>query len=162
MSLSVIDKDQYRNILSAFPTGVTVMTCAGEGGNVGMTVSSFNSVSVDPPLILWSIDRNAPSFKTFTVNDYFCVNVLSDDQKDVALQFARPLPDKFTGIDHAIKDFGLPLLSGCAAHLVCKVWNRYDGGDHEIIIGRVLTGQKQDRNPLVFAMRGFAKVDPIH
>ncbi len=123
-----------------------------------MTVSSFNTVSQNPPLVLWSIDNTALSLDTFTQAEYFVVNVLARDQSDVANQFARRSEDKFTDTDYSNGGItACPVLKGTAACLECKTWSVYDGGDHQIIVGEVLKYSYSDQTtPLVFSQSGYA------
>jgi flavin reductase (DIM6/NTAB) family NADH-FMN oxidoreductase RutF len=97
-----IDPADYRAVLGRFVTGVTIMTTVAPGGaRVGVTANSFNTVSLDPPLILWSLALRAPSLAAFRAHDHFAVNILSRDQRQLALQFARPSPDKFVNVQTA-------------------------------------------------------------
>jgi flavin reductase (DIM6/NTAB) family NADH-FMN oxidoreductase RutF len=151
---------RFRDTLGQFATGVTAMTCLGaDGERVGVTVSSFNSLSLDPPLILWSIADSSASFAAFRVGDPFAVNVLSVDQEALARQFAKPSDDKFHDVAlHPGLD-GVPLIAGCVAYLECLVEARYPGGDHEIIVGRVRRIFNVGRRPLLFhggAFQGLA------
>lgn len=162
-TLQPCDARTYRDVMGAFPTGVAVMTVGLEGGfRLGVTASSFNTVSLDPPLILWSLALKAPSLAAFRAHDHFAVNVLGAEQKDVALQFARPADDKFAGVPtEAGPQSGVPLLAGALARIECRVAARYAGGDHEIILGEVLGLSRRDGAPLVFqrgAFHGLAAV----
>jgi len=146
----------YRDVMGAFPTGVTVMTLgSNDGFRLGVTASSFNTVSMDPPLILWSLALKAPSLRHFRENDLFAVNVLGADQRDIALQFARPSDDKFAGVQMEDGRTGLPLIAGALAHIECRVVARYPGGDHEIMLGEVLALRRGDAAPLVFQRGAF-------
>lgn len=146
-----VDPAAYRAVLGRFVTGITVMTVGGErGSRTGVTANSFNTVSLDPPMILWSLDLKAPSLAEFRANDHFGVNILAADQRDLALKFARPAEDKFAGVDTHEGLNGAPLIHGAAAHIECRVAHRYPGGDHEIIVGEVLRMNGSDRLPLVF------------
>jgi flavin reductase (DIM6/NTAB) family NADH-FMN oxidoreductase RutF len=147
---------RYRDVMGAFATGVTVMTLGhADGFRLGVTASSFNTVSVDPPLILWSLALKAPSLTEFRSHDLFAVNVLAADQKDCALQFARPSDDKFAGIPVVAGIHGLPLIAGAIAHIECRTVARYPGGDHEIMLGQVLTLRRAHQPPLVFQSGAF-------
>lgn len=149
--LLACDPQTYRDVMGAFPTGVTVMTLGRNNGfRLGVTASSFNTVSMDPPLILWSLSLKAPSLKHFRESDLFAVNVLGAHQRDVALQFARPSEDKFAGIPMEEGRTGLPLIAGALAHIECRVAARYPGGDHEIMLGEVVALRRGDSAPLVF------------
>lgn len=151
------DPRSYRDVMGAFPTGVTIMTVGLEGGfRLGVTASSFNTVSLDPPLVLWSLALRAPSLAAFRAHDHFGVNVLSAEQREVALQFARPAPDKFAGVaTEAGAGTGVPLIRGALAQIECRVAARHPGGDHEIILGEVLTLRRRDGSPLVFQRGAF-------
>ncbi len=110
-----------RNLLGQFATGVTVITTRGaDGRKVGMTANSFSSVSLDPPLVLWSLARTAPSVNDFLVASHFAINVLGSDQHGLSGHFARPAADKFVGIEHVEATAGVPLLDGAIATLVCR------------------------------------------
>ena len=143
---------QFRDTLGHFCTGVTVMTSkvAKTDEPVGITVSSFNSLSLDPPLILWSIARESVSYGCFQVGDAFAVNVLSADQDALALRFARTGRDKFDGVPVHEGLGGVPLIEGCVVYLECLVDARYPGGDHDIIVGRVKRIYNIGRAPLLF------------
>ena len=142
---------QFRDTLGHFATGVTCMTTLGpNGAPIGITVSSFNSLSLDPPLILWSIAKVANTFAYFQVGDPFAVNVLSSEQEELALAFARAGGDKFQGVSvHQGLD-GVPLIEGCVVYLECMVEARYPGGDHDIIVGRVRRIFNIGKTPLLF------------
>ncbi|RTE64835.1 flavin reductase [Amphritea opalescens] len=163
MSMQDLDVRDFRRALSQFPTGVTVITTNDEQGvPIGVTASSFNSVSVDPPLILWSIDKGAHSLATFEAAKYFAVNVLSRDQVDTSNRFASRGEDKFKDVVYSEGVGGSPLLSDYSAQFECKTWAVYEGGDHLILVGEVLDYRYQDSNlPLVFA-RGSYSVSSQH
>jgi flavin reductase (DIM6/NTAB) family NADH-FMN oxidoreductase RutF len=154
---SDLKPEAYRHALGRFVTGVTVMTTrAPSGARAGVTVSSFNTLSLDPPLILWSLGLHTPSLALFREAGMFAVNILAADQRGLALQFARPAADKFAGVELAEGLHGLPLIEGAVAHLQCRVQQRLPGGDHELIIGRILDASVQERRPLVYAQGQFA------
>lgn len=161
----VFDPRLLRHAFGRFATGVTVITTrAPDGRPVGMTASSFNTVSLDPPLILWSIRLTAPSLAAFRANSHFAVNVLAADQEDVCARFARPAEDKFEGLAHRPGLGGAPILDGALTRLQCRVWARYPGGDHEIFVGRVLDVETTEGDPLVFhggALHHLAPTGPV-
>jgi flavin reductase (DIM6/NTAB) family NADH-FMN oxidoreductase RutF/flavin-dependent dehydrogenase len=145
------DRRDFRRALGQFATGVTVITArTTEGRNVGVTVNSFSSVSLDPPLILWSLARQAPSFADFTNCSHFAVNVLEAKQHHLSRQFSTPLPDKFAGVDFAHGKAEVPLVGGAIAHFICRKVKQYDGGDHVIFLGEVEEYKCNDGEPLVF------------
>jgi flavin reductase (DIM6/NTAB) family NADH-FMN oxidoreductase RutF len=146
----------FRNALGSFPTGVTVITAQDSRGTLaGMTASSFNSVSMDPPLILWSITRSATYFSVFDEASHFCVNVLAEDQQDLSNGFAKEGEKPFDGIPCITGLGGAPLFDGCVAQFQCETWAKYDGGDHVIIVGKVIEFDSCDKTPLVFAGGGY-------
>lgn len=148
------DQRDFRNALGHFGTGVTVMTTKDAQGNLyGVTVSSFNSVSLNPPLVLWSQVRGAPSHQAFKDAPYFVVNILAESQKDISNHFAKPSEDKFRDIAHRLSPEGVPILEGTLGHFICKNERDVDGGDHLIFIGRVISysyNDGQDTAPLFF------------
>lgn len=153
---------EFRDTLGQFATGVTVMTTVSpEGHRVGITASSFNSLSLDPPLILWSLARQAASFTAFQVGAAFAVNVLSAPQENLALQFARVGGGKFEGVAlHPGLD-EVPLISGCTVYFECLVEARYPGGDHDIIVGRVRRIFNVGKAPLLFHCGALRGLDPV-
>jgi 3-hydroxy-9,10-secoandrosta-1,3,5(10)-triene-9,17-dione monooxygenase reductase component len=157
MNDAVIDTRAFRNALGAFTTGVTVVTtCDGDGRDVGLTVNSFNSVSLEPPLVLWSLARNAASLPAFVEAEHFAVHILAADQEPLSNRFAQRGADKFAGIELARGEGGVPLLPGCAARFRCRTAYRHEGGDHEIFVGEVLGFEAFERAPLVFHKGGYA------
>ncbi len=133
-----INQQNLRKALGCFATGVTIVTGLGdEGEKLGVTASSFNSVSLDPPLVLFSLNRRAYSMPHFLDSGHFAVNVLREGQEELASRFATPMTDKWAGIDYEIWDFGCPILSGALANFECKTRYTYDGGDHVIFVGAI-------------------------
>ncbi|WP_210341825.1 flavin reductase family protein [Rhizobium setariae] len=158
---AVIDPRAFRQALGQFPTGVCVVTCMVDSERLGMTMSSFNSVSLDPPLVLFSIDHRAASLPLWEKAESYAINVLSENQKDVSNRFARPLSKKWEGARFANGGSDAPVLRGVAAVFECAPWARHDGGDHILFIARVkrfLTSA--DRRPLVFCQGRYAKLEP--
>lgn len=143
---------ELRQVLGAFATGVTVITALDAHGKAhGLTVNSFSSVSLDPPLILWSQSVTAPSHPVFRDARRFAVNILSEDQIEVSRRFSTPGQDKFAGLTVIEGLGGVPLIPGCAAYLECTQETRFPGGDHTVFIGRVERIEHGMRNALVFA-----------
>ena len=152
----------FRDALGQFATGVTVMTTlTPTGENVGMTVNSFNSLSLDPPLILWSIANTATNFNNFRVGDPFAVNVMAADQEALSLKLAKSSGNKFEGVAFHRGLDGVPLLENCVAYLECVTEARYPGGDHEIIVGRVRRLFNIRRAPLLFHRGAFLTFPPV-
>jgi flavin reductase (DIM6/NTAB) family NADH-FMN oxidoreductase RutF len=153
--------DLYRQVMGCFPTGVTVMTAAlPDGTRVGVTASSFNTVSMDPALILWSLSLRAPSLAAFRAADHFAVNVLADGQDGLARQFARASEDKFAGVATRQGQTGAPLIEGALAHIECRVAARHPGGDHEIMLGEIKALSHGKGEPLVFRGGRFCRIAP--
>ena len=141
-----------RTALGRFATGVTVITTrTPEGRLEGLTANSFAAVSLDPPLVLWSLKRHAPSLKSFVGSGYFAVNVLARAQEEVAHRFATPHRDKFAGVVHAPGLGGSPLLDGTLAVFECSTETTIDGGDHVIFLGRVHRASQREGEPLIFS-----------
>jgi len=162
MNQQDFDTRQFRNALGQFATGVTIVTAPdGAGGYVGTTASSFNSVSVDPPLILWSIDNGARSLPAYEAAEHFVVNVLAADQVSLSNHFARQQEDKFAGVDYQLDAQGVPVLDGCSAYFHCRTRYLYEGGDHTIIVGEVLQYDASERDGLLFH-QGRYSVSDIH
>jgi flavin reductase (DIM6/NTAB) family NADH-FMN oxidoreductase RutF len=156
------DRRDFRRALGQFATGVTVVTTrALDGRRVGVTVNSFSSVSLNPPLILWSLSRQAPSFPDFARATHFAVNVLEAKQHHLSRQFSTPLPDKFAGVEWVEGLAGVPLLNGAIAQLICRKVKEYDGGDHEIFLGEVEEYRWAEGEPLVFHS-GRYRVTTVH
>lgn len=142
----------FRDTLGMFPTGVTVITARAPSGEpIGLTVSSFNSVSLTPPLIVWSLSGHLPSVPIFENAAVYAINVLAEGQQDMSQRFASRSDDKFAGLDYTEGVDGVPLLPGCAAWFQCRQFARHPGGDHVIFIGEVIRFESGEaRKPLVF------------
>lgn len=152
-----IEPRALRNAFGRFATGVTVVTTRGPGGKPeGMTANSFASVSLDPPLLLWCIREQAASRPAFDAATHFAVHVLRASQRPLAERFARPSPDKFAGLEWAEGKGGAPLIQGCLARFQCAVEARHPGGDHTIMVGRVLAMEEEPGEPLLYIAGGFA------
>ncbi len=156
--MSQFDAKDFRRALSQFPTGVTVITTLDANGDpVGVTASSFNSVSIDPCLVLWSIDKGAHSLSAFENAEHFAVNVLGRDQVSTSNNFASRGEDKFANADYTAGLGGAPVIADCAAQFECKTWAVYEGGDHLILVGEVKEYRYNDGiEPLVFARGSYA------
>lgn len=150
-----IDSRYFRNVLGHYPTGVSIVTSEDEEGTAaGITVGSFTSVSLDPPLVAFLPSRGSSSWPRIQRSGKFGVNVLSEDQHALALKFARPGRDKFEGVAQTRSAQGLPRLHGSAAWIACELYAVYDAGDHEIALGRVIELEADpDKKPLL-VLRG--------
>jgi len=156
------DSRDYRDTLGQFATGVTVVTArAPDGRRVGLTVNSFTSVSLDPPIVLWCLSRSSASARQFLAATRFAINVLAFDQVVVAQRFASRHPDRFAGIGCRIGPDGVPLLDGAIAHLVYRNIARHPTGDHLIFIGEVEHYERFAGEPLVFQAGEYARLLPI-
>jgi 4-hydroxyphenylacetate 3-hydroxylase, reductase component len=145
------DPVAFRRSLGQFATGVTVITAAADGKRVGMTANSFSSVSLDPPLILWSAKRTSQSFSVFAAATHFAVNVLASDQIALSKHFGRPGDDKFKDLPWRPGIGGAPILDGILCGFECRKAEAYPGGDHLIMLGAVERFARYDRGALLFA-----------
>lgn len=153
------DPRTFRSALGAFATGVTIITTRGPKGElIGNTASSFNSVSLEPPLVLWSLSRTAFSFKAYLAADHFAVNVLREGQEDISARFAKPLGEKWNGIEHETWETGCPILPGALAIFECRTAYTYQGGDHVIFVGEVVNfDHDPEGKPLLFWRGGYRR-----
>lgn len=155
------DPRAFRRSLGQFGTGVTVVTAQHEGHLVGMAVNSFSAVSLDPPLVLWSIRKQSGSLSTFRDASHFAVNVLALEQVQTSALFGSSEPDKFARADWQAGLGGAPLLQGCIATFECHQEQLVDGGDHWIVIGRVERHARYAGAPLLFAQGRYAMTQDI-
>ncbi|MFI4886354.1 MAG: flavin reductase [Steroidobacterales bacterium] len=145
------DARRFRSALGAFATGVTIVTTRNAAGrDFGLTANSFNSVSLEPPMVLWSLARSARSLPAFLAATHFAVHVLAADQEELSVRFAARRADKFAGLDLERGPGELPMLRGCSARFLCRTAFRHEGGDHVIFVGEVETFDHSDRLPLLF------------
>ena len=146
-----MNNKNLRNVLSKFATGVTVVsTIDSDGKPVGMTANSFTSVSLDPPLVLWNIGINQPSYDAFLKAKGYSVNILSKDQKDICDLFSSSIDDKFNDIDYTLSENGFPIIQESLAWFDCIKWNNYPGGDHQILVGEIKNFYANENDPLIF------------
>lgn len=145
------DAIAYRSALGAFATGVTIVTTrTGAGEDCGLTANSFNSVSLDPPMVLWSLARTSKSMDAFRNATHFAVHILAADQEALSNGFAKRGADKFAGARIERGEGDVPLLTGCTARFQCRTAYQYEGGDHIIFVGEVIAFDHEDRAPLLF------------
>lgn len=144
------DSRAFRRSLGMFATGVTVVTARAGDQMVGVTANSFTSVSLDPPLVLWSIDKSSTSLPVFMAGTHFAVNVLAHGQIALSNHFAKTAPDKFSGLDWTPGAGGVPLIPGTAAVFECRREVEHDAGDHILMVGRVERHARFDREVLLF------------
>ena len=155
-----IDPREFRKALGCFATGITVVTTVSrDAGMVGITANSFNSVSLDPPLVLFSLDRRAYSLPAFHGAGHFAINVLGGDQRSLAVIFATPLIDKWDNVHYELWDTGCPILTDTLANFECKTQHIYDGGDHLIFVGRVQKMRfEPGGEPLLYFQGGYRHI----
>ena len=153
---------ELRNALGAFATGVTIITARDKAGKLaGMTANSFTSVSLNPPLVLWSSSLFAQSLRVFQESTHFVVNVLAFDQTELSNSFAKSIENKFVDVDHIISECGAPVLIGSAAHFECRNEYRHYGGDHIIFIGHVERFAYTDKPTLLFCRGKYMRGEPM-
>jgi flavin reductase (DIM6/NTAB) family NADH-FMN oxidoreductase RutF len=158
----VFSDRHFRDALAQFPTGVTVIcTREASGRYVGFTAGSFSSVSLDPPLILWTLSRKSASLAAFEATERYAVNVLAAAQADLARRFSRPHADRFAGVAHRLGWSDAPLIEGCVAWLECRHHARHVAGDHLIFVGEVVTVEHARGAGLVFHQGRFATAKPL-
>jgi 4-hydroxyphenylacetate 3-hydroxylase, reductase component len=155
------DPKAFRRALGNFATGVTVITaCTPDGVQTGVTANSFNSVSLDPALVLWSIMKSSGSVDIFEQASHFAVNILAADQISLSNHFARPSDDKFADVKYEKGLGNAPLLPDCSARFQCENYQRIDGGDHWILIGKVVAFDDIGRAPLLYHAGAYSAVIP--
>lgn len=151
--------ENFKKALGNYPTGVTVVTAYNEENEpMGLTVNSFASVSLDPLLILWSIDKRVSTYDAFLKADRFAVNILASDQGDLCNLFASRVPDRFGQCEWEKSDLALPILKNTLSTLQCKVHKMVEAGDHTIMIGEVLEIENTDQAPLLYHKRTFGPI----
>ncbi len=152
-----------KEAMRAYPQGVTVVTTSTPDGPKGITVSSFTSVSLSPPLVMVSLSKGSALHDMFTEAGAFAVNFLSDDQKSVSDRFAgrTELKDRFKWIRHSAGVTGSPLIEGARAVIECRRWKVYDGGDHSMVLGEVVSAKAANsKRPLVYFAQQYTTVEP--
>lgn len=153
------DSRAFRRALGSFATGVTIITAKSSGGEkVGVTANSFSSVSLDPPLVLWSSMKTARSTSIFDSATHFAVNILAADQMDLAIRFSRQQVDKFAGVDWQPGVGGAPLLTNCTGRFQCENFERLNGGDHWIYLGKVVAFEDFGLPPLCVHQGAYSLV----
>lgn len=156
------DSRQFRDALAQFATGVTIICArAGDARYVGFTANSFNSVSLDPPLVLWSLARTSASLPIFDDAERYAVNVLSATQVDLARRFSRPHADRFATVDFRLGWADAPLLQDCVAWFECRHHSRVIAGDHVVFVGEVVTCERAPGKGLVFQHGVFGTQAPL-
>jgi len=142
---------QFRDALAQYATGVAVICAPGPHGRfVGLTANSFSSVSLDPPLIVWCLNRGATSLAAFEKAGHYTINVLAHDQIELARRFSRPHADRFEGVEYQLGAAGAPLIEGCIAWFECRHYAQHRAGDHVLFVGEVTTCGRRNGAGLVF------------
>lgn len=155
----MFDPHAFRNALGSFVTGVTIVTARDEAGApFGLTANSFNSVSLDPPMVLWSLSLYSGSLPVFRNAESWAVHVLAADQQAMSDRFATPGVDKFAGLELADGPEGAPLIDGYAARFGCRARFEYEGGDHAIFLGEVVDFDQRDAEPLIYHSGRYGRV----
>ncbi len=151
------DSRAFRDALGAYATGVTVVTVPSDEGPVGITANSFASVSLDPPLVLWSPAKSSKRFNYFTGAAHFAIHVLDAHQQQLCNGFTQN-KSAFEGLEISLSDNDVPLIEGCLARFECELHAEHDAGDHTIIIGSVTRAQSRDGLPLLFQSGKFVSL----
>lgn len=153
-----IDKNELRRVMGHFATGVTIITTVSASGQMhGLTANAFTSVSLEPPLLLISVDKKAESYPCFEQSKVFTVNILSDSQEALSRKFAvtGTGSDKFTGVAFRAGGNGAPIILGAIAHIECRLYASYEGGDHTLFLGEILEAETREGKPLLFYRGGY-------
>lgn len=153
-----IEEALFRQAMSHFATGVTVVTTEHQGELYGMTVASFASLSLAPPLVLICVGRNMQTHGAIAGSKRFGVSILGVDQKELSGQFASRSDDKFAGVDYRMGTLGVPLLNGALCSLECTLHSQLDGGDHSIFVGAVEHARTGEGEPLVYFRSGYRQL----
>jgi flavin reductase (DIM6/NTAB) family NADH-FMN oxidoreductase RutF len=149
----------FKEVMGNYPTGVTVVTTTdGVGKPVGLTVNSFASVSLDPLMILWSIDHKVSTIKSFVEGSKFAVHILAGDQQELCKIFASKNVDRFSQCNWDFSENQLPIIDGAFAVLECKTFKTVEAGDHTILIGELINIQKDDKEPMLYHRRHFGSI----
>jgi len=155
----MFDAQELRRIMGKFATGVTIITTRDENGNhYGLTANAVASISLDPPLVLISIDRSAETFPHFLASKVFAINILTDAQEDPSTRFAKSGGDKFGGLAYHTNEAGVAILDGSLAHLECHIVQTHEAGDHVIHLGEVDHAEARDAAPLLFFQGRYGKL----
>ena len=154
--MTEFDSRDFRNVLGQFATGVTAVTAVNEGTPVGMAIGSFTSVSLDPPLVAFLPSKDSSSWLAIKAAGVFCVNVMALDQLEVCGVMASRSENKFEGGNWRPGPTGSPIIDGSVAYIDCEIETIHDGGDHDIVVGRVIEiGAGEDKEPLLFYKGGY-------
>jgi flavin reductase (DIM6/NTAB) family NADH-FMN oxidoreductase RutF len=153
-----IDEKQFRQTMSQFASGVTVVTTQLDGVRHGLTVSAFASLSLRPPLVLISIEKTVRTHDALSSAGMFGVSILSSAQEEISSRFASRIDDRFAGVSTSTGELGVPLIEGAIAWIECRITDRLPGGDHTIFVGEVVSAQIHDGEPLLYFRSGYRRV----
>lgn len=156
------DSRELRNVLGSFGTGVTIVTTiASSGERIGLTANSFSSVSLDPPIVLWSLGKQSRNLPVFHESGRFVINVLGVDQLHLSNQFAKPADDRFAGVEYAEGLGGLPVIQGCAANIECETISAQEVGDHILFLGKIIRYKHLKKDSLLFCNGAYARAAEV-
>lgn len=157
--LAPVSSEEFRRACGRFATGVTIATATdASGAPHGLTVSSFTSVSLDPPLILICLGHQVAVIDIFRKAKYFGINILGEHQQELSDRFARRGHDRFGGLVWEPGETGVPLLPGAIAHIECAMYQRFESGDHDIFVGEMLRGTAAEGDPLIYFASRYRKL----
>ena len=155
--MSGLDQARFREVLGHFATGITIVTATEEGEPVGFSCQSFSALSLDPPMVILAPAKSSTSWPRIARAGAFCVNILAEGQEALCRAFAVSGGDKFDGVDWSPGITGAPLITGCLASVECTLGAIYEGGDHELVTGHVVTMEIGEGAPLLFYRSGFGR-----
>jgi flavin reductase (DIM6/NTAB) family NADH-FMN oxidoreductase RutF len=154
-----IEKNQLRQVMGHFATGVTIITTFNKDGQMhGLTANAFTSVSLEPPLLLISVDKKAESYPAFEESKVFTVNILADEQEALSRKFAVSGGNKFEGVAYRRGANGAAILDGTLAHIECILYAAHEGGDHTLYLGEIQEAEVREGKPLVFYRGGYRAI----
>ena len=152
-----VEPPLFRQLLGRFATGVTVVTSrSGDGEPVGMTANSLSSVSLQPPLVLVSVEKGHEMHAAMETGTHYVFNILSSEQEALSRRFAASEPNRFRGVSYRENQHGIAILDGVVAHIECEKQAAVPGGDHTIFVGLVVGGDTTDKRPLLYYRGGYA------
>ncbi|MFQ1702738.1 flavin reductase family protein [Loktanella agnita] len=153
-----LDPRAFRDALGQYATGVTVVTVPSQEGPIGITANSFASVSLDPPLVLWSPAKSSRRFNYFSAAQNFAIHILDANQQDICNGFVKD-KSAFAGLDWDVGDHNVPLINGCLARFSCRLQAEHDAGDHTIIVGKVISASARTGTPLTFQGGRYVSIE---
>lgn len=157
----LITEQEFKKALSNFPTGVTIITASSiDHQQIGVTVSSFTSLSLHPPLVLFCLNKNSQSLSLIKNSKYFAVNILSSTQQQLARQFAGDLNKRWINIDYSLHQiYNCPIINKVKTYLICQIHSQYDGADHIIVVGQLIESFiNKDLDPLIYYHSNYFKI----